>query len=362
MSADPPGPSALMDHAADQRQFSLVALALGGTLSLAASLQAVLLLGGDLAPAVDLLVRAAINLIGVAIATALAVSAELISLTGIVRFAVLASCSVVAEACRAGLQLLVGISSPDDVALAESVIAAVLMSVTFVFALQSVSSRRRARESERARLAQATMGLTALAALADEELHMRRELADALHTTLQGRVVMLQVELRALAADLDDAARARAEHIGRELDALREIELRGVSAALYPEGIDRGLVSALRALTSRIPAAIDASLVIIPSGAEPALDLGRRLALARVAEEGVSNALRHGRATRVDTVLHVGIDEITLTVRDDGAGVDPTAARSGLRRLSDLLQGLGGSLELSPTPSGAQLVARMPRG
>jgi signal transduction histidine kinase len=358
-----------MDHAADQRQFSLVALTLGGALSLAISAQAVLLLGinavslrgTDASPFVDLVIRVTINLCGVGIATLLATRARLIFRTGLVRIAVLLGCAGAAAACRAAAQILVGMYPSATLVLADAAIATLLLAGTFVFALQSVGSRRRARESERARLAQAAQATAALAALQDEELHVRREIADTLHGTLQGRVVILQADLRELASGLDGGQRERIERIGEELDALRENELRAVSASLYPEGIDRGVVAALRALVSRIPAAIDASFAVIPSGAEPELDLGRRLALAHVAEEGVSNALRHGLAARIDIVLHVGLGEVTLSVRDDGVGVDPTAALSGLRRLTDRLAGLGGSLKLSPTASGAELVARMPR-
>ncbi|WP_161594037.1 ATP-binding protein [Microbacterium sp. RG1] len=82
----------------------------------------------------------------------------------------------------------------------------------------------------------------------------------------------------------------------------------------------------------------------------------------RVAEEGVSNALRHGLAAQIDVVLHVAPDEVRLSVRDDGIGVDPAAALSGLGRLTDRLEGLGGRLVLTPMEPGAELVARVPRG
>ncbi|MDY0830196.1 hypothetical protein SK224_13765 [Microbacterium sp. BG28] len=370
MNADPPSDIARADRAADQRQFFFMAMTLGGALSLAISSQAVLLLGinavslrgTDASPFVDLIIRVTINLCGVAIAVLSATRARLISRTGFVRIALLVGCAGFAAACRAAAQIIVGIYASVTLALADAAIATLLMSVTFVFALQSVGSRRRARESERARLAQAAQATAALAALQDEELHVRREIADTLHGTLQGRVVMLQADLREVASGLDGLQRSRIDRIRAELDALRENELRAVSATLYPEGIDRGVVAALRALVSRIPAAIDASFVVVPAGADPDLDLARRLALVRVAEEGVSNALRHGLAARIDTVLHVGIDEVTLSVRDDGVGVDPAAVPSGLRRLTDRLEGLGGRLALTPTDPGAELVARVRRG
>ncbi|QCQ15249.1 hypothetical protein [Microbacterium sp. RG1] len=171
--------------------------------------------GTDASPFGDLVIRVTINLCGVAIATLLASRARLIFCTGIVRIAVLVGCAGFAAACRAAAQIFVGIYPSVPLALADAAIATLLMSVTFVFALQSVGSRRRARESERARLAQAAQATAALAALQDEELHVRREIADTLHGTLQGRVVMLQADLRDVAAALDGDQRGRIERIAR---------------------------------------------------------------------------------------------------------------------------------------------------
>ena len=43
--------------------------------------------------------------------------------------------------------------------------------------------------------------------------------------------------------------------------------------------------------------------------------------LFRIAQEAVSNSLKHGEAKRVDLSLHFGPDRVTLTVRDDGKGL-----------------------------------------
>jgi len=56
----------------------------------------------------------------------------------------------------------------------------------------------------------------------------------------------------------------------------------------------------------------------------------------RVAQEGLTNAIRHAEATHIIVALHVAENRITLRVRDDGRGIDrplpgDTAGISGMR-------------------------------
>ena len=74
--------------------------------------------------------------------------------------------------------------------------------------------------------------------------------------------------------------------------------------------------------------------------------------MLQVAREALTNAARHSRAQAA--VLRVGRrrGRVVLTVRDDGEGFDPAAARSGvgldgMRRRAELL---GGVLSVSSAP------------
>ena len=51
--------------------------------------------------------------------------------------------------------------------------------------------------------------------------------------------------------------------------------------------------------------------------------------LFRIAQEAVSNAVRHGRATRIDIALSVGKEQIRLRVHDDGVGFPDTIRAGG---------------------------------
>jgi signal transduction histidine kinase len=70
-----------------------------------------------------------------------------------------------------------------------------------------------------------------------------------------------------------------------------------------------------------------------------------------VAREAVSNAARHSGAGHVTVTLDV-TDEVVLEVVDDGRGIDPRAARSGLRNLEQRGQRHGGGAIVERLPDG----------
>jgi signal transduction histidine kinase len=70
-----------------------------------------------------------------------------------------------------------------------------------------------------------------------------------------------------------------------------------------------------------------------------------------VAREAVSNAARHSGAAHVTVTLDV-TDEVVLEVTDDGRGIDPRAARSGLRNLEERAVRRGGGASVQARPEG----------
>ncbi len=79
-----------------------------------------------------------------------------------------------------------------------------------------------------------------------------------------------------------------------------------------------------------------------------------------VAREGVSNAVRHAQASSITVTVEAG-DELCVEVVDDGVGISPDVARSGLRNLADRAEQLGGHCETLPHPAGGtRLVWRVP--
>ena len=84
------------------------------------------------------------------------------------------------------------------------------------------------------------------------------------------------------------------------------------------------------------------------------LSRGAALALYRIAQEAMGNAVTHGAATHVDVRLTRSNGRVTLSVTDDGKGFDPTRIRGsaglGLINMRERARQLNGAFEFSSEP------------
>lgn len=376
LAAEEPAEVLASDRAADARTMLITIGLAGGALAVATSVQAVLVLGAhstsyrglDPTPIGDLAVRIAINLITVLTALFMAMRLRIQERRPLAWPWLVALSAGVATVLRCLLQLATGVYPVQDVSayLSDATVAFVMISAIYAVALAVTEALSHARLAERRRMMHAAQASDALASLQQEELRVRRSIAEQLHGTLQNRFVLLAAELNDVARGVGSPDRERIGAVRAQLDELRERELRSLSSSLYPEQLDRGLLPALRALMARVPASIGVDVELADSAealedADESLDVGRRLVLVRVAEEGLSNALRHGNATRVGLALALEGERLTLTFADDGEGVEPSPGLSGLARLRDRLTGFGGTLDLTPAAGGgAVLRATLP--
>jgi signal transduction histidine kinase len=78
-----------------------------------------------------------------------------------------------------------------------------------------------------------------------------------------------------------------------------------------------------------------------------------------VVREAISNVVRHARATSLTITVEAGSD-LLIEVVDDGVGIDPARARSGLRNLADRATECGGEFAAEPAPAGSRLSWRAP--
>jgi two-component system sensor histidine kinase UhpB len=88
------------------------------------------------------------------------------------------------------------------------------------------------------------------------------------------------------------------------------------------------------------------------------------LAIYRVVQEGLINALRHAQASHVDITVQTAARRITATVTDDGVGLSAGWSRPGhfgLRGLADRVQQLGGMFDIGAHAGrGVRLTADIP--
>lgn len=74
-----------------------------------------------------------------------------------------------------------------------------------------------------------------------------------------------------------------------------------------------------------------------------------------VVSEGLSNAVRHARASRVEVSVQAG-EELVVEIGDDGVGIAAAARTSGLGNLHERALALGGSFEVARRPGGGTLL------
>jgi two-component system CheB/CheR fusion protein len=82
--------------------------------------------------------------------------------------------------------------------------------------------------------------------------------------------------------------------------------------------------------------------------------------LYRIAQEAVSNAIRHGKAKRIVISLERVAEHVALEVRDDGAGLPQDLSKAkgmGLRIMQYRAAMIGGSLTVQNAPKGGTTVA-----
>jgi two-component system, NarL family, sensor histidine kinase UhpB len=73
----------------------------------------------------------------------------------------------------------------------------------------------------------------------------------------------------------------------------------------------------------------------------------------RIINESTSNALRHGRPSRIDIAVELGAEHtVTVNVADDGGGMNEAAAGFGITGMRERVALLGGTLTIRNRPEG----------
>lgn len=245
--------------------------------------------------------------------------------------------------------------------------------VTAAAGTWAMSATRTQRRQARAGQQLAVQRALAVSALEDEEVRVRRDVAEGLHASLQQRLVLIIAKVgevashvRAGSATREDAAAL--DEIREALDRIREDDVRGLSRLLYPDHLEIGVIPAVRTLLRRVPSSVATRLELDPAvraaddPEKPTLTSTERLLAARVVEEGIGNALRHGHPGELVVALGMDGTALTVSVEDDGGGFDESAVQqTGLARLAQRLNIVGGELRVvGHADSGARLTGWLP--
>ena len=192
------------------------------------------------------------------------------------------------------------------------------------------------------------------ARLIDAQESERSRIARELHDDIGQQLAVLATDLR-LSGDANEAL-ARIDAIARSV--------RTLSHRLHP-GMLRlaGLVESVRSL-QREQSGSDVAIAFTHGDIPRDLPAAVTLSLFRVIQEGIQNAIRHGRPRQVSIdVRRVGSD-VALSIVDDGRGFDVEAACGkglGLISLVERVEGVGGTVVVCSKPGlGTKIEAQVP--
>ena len=188
-------------------------------------------------------------------------------------------------------------------------------------------------------------------ALADTAvLQERRRIARDLHDGLAQDLAFIAARVRVL--ERDPAAPVRFDQLTSAADRALDDSRAAIAALTRPldEPLDAALARNAIEVAERLGGRADLDL---QTGVE--VPAATRESLVRIVREGVTNAVRHGRAARVAVSLSRD-DELRLAIADDGCGFDPAArptrpdAGFGLLSMGERAEGLGGALAVRSAP------------
>jgi signal transduction histidine kinase len=186
----------------------------------------------------------------------------------------------------------------------------------------------------------------------------RRLIERDLHDGTQQRLVSLMLELRTIEA----TPPAEREDLGGVLSHTTHVldealdDLRGIARGLHPALLSRrGLEPAIRALARCCDVPVELNVC--------ADRLAERTEVTayHVVSEALKNAAKHADASIVHVDLTINGATIRLSIRDDGKGGADPHSGSGLLNVTDRVEALGGSLQItSPVGGGTSLLAEIP--
>jgi signal transduction histidine kinase len=227
-------------------------------------------------------------------------------------------------------------------------------------------TRRAAETMARAELLEHEQQERAARAVAEERTRIAREL----HDVVSHSISVVTIQTQAVRRRLDPSQEREIEDLARIEATARDAmaEMRRLFGVLRASGDEPSLapqpgLQELAALVERTSSpATRVSLHV--EGAPVPVPPGLDLAAYRVAQEGVTNAVKHAQASRVDVTLTWTSKDLTVRVADDGCGAEDLrgdGVGQGLAGMRERVSLYGGTVHVT-TAAGAGFVveARLP--
>ncbi len=197
--------------------------------------------------------------------------------------------------------------------------------------------------------------------MADEQ--ERRAIASELHDSVGQQMIAMQFSLEEALTKAQTEGAALAEDLSSLSAFCRETtnEIRAVCHGLFPPTLEAlGLCPALSQLSSETRGPLQVRTTCSADMHNFRMPADVEIALFRIAQESVTNALRHSKGTTITIELawDPDLEEAALTITDDGEGFDTAQAEAnglGLRTMRERANAIGGKLEIASHPRGTRV-------
>jgi signal transduction histidine kinase len=208
--------------------------------------------------------------------------------------------------------------------------------------------------------------------LLHSQLEERRLVAEDLHDSTAQHLIGADLALARIRklCSAADRGPANIDHlnalVGEAQNSLEDAkrEIRVQTYLLHPPFLESGgLGQAIAAFAAGFGTRAGLKIRTHVDAAASAIGDELAVPLFRVCQEALTNIHRHAQATTVTIALTKSGRTVTLTIADDGVGIDlsdPAAWGVGLAGMRERMQRLGGALALQRGDPGTRLVASVP--
>jgi signal transduction histidine kinase len=201
----------------------------------------------------------------------------------------------------------------------------------------------------------------ALRRVVSAQEHERRRLARELHDETGQALTSILLGLKPLEESLiDDASRAAVAEL-RNLVVSTLQDVRRLAVELRPKALDDfGLVAALERLTQSFQEQTGIDVDLQANLGDERLPAEVETALYRIAQEALTNVVKHARARSVSLVLQRKAGSVAAVIEDDGTGFATDALDDeglGLVGMRERVGLLHGRLQVESSPGGGTTLA-----
>lgn len=192
------------------------------------------------------------------------------------------------------------------------------------------------------------------------------QVSQEIHDNIGQVLASVQMNLISLSAgNVDNPGQLARDTKEQVSQALKD--LRNLSRVLNSQYINKiGLEESLRKETQYLAAYNKIEFEIDVEEGDRQLSPERELMIFRIAQESLSNIIKHANATKVRVIIGYLPMEFSMMIADNGNGFDtgnPEAAGIGLMNMRQRVEVMNGKLDIASAPaSGTKIVIHIPYG